>query len=225
MDKWRASKIYWRYLIALLIALKLYGRKWKLIEKYVETRTGTQIRSHAQKHYLKIGSQDPNQESSHKSDKLVSQLNENEENPILDKENIQFKHKTEKKLSFDEMNHSSSNENPNKMNDIDINDKGKSDIENIITAKEEKIISKVDNFKPKEILPDGVITSINENCFENDWKETIDNISELFFKSLMFDTTLNTNKHNLKECEEHIAELRKSTNALMSKLVKINKLE
>ena len=35
------------------IALKLYGRHWKKVEQHVGTRTGTQIRSHAQKHFLK----------------------------------------------------------------------------------------------------------------------------------------------------------------------------
>eukprot|EP00826_Nyctotherus_ovalis_P023019 TRINITY_DN1772_c0_g1_i13.p1 TRINITY_DN1772_c0_g1~~TRINITY_DN1772_c0_g1_i13.p1 ORF type:complete len:393 (-),score=83.57 TRINITY_DN1772_c0_g1_i13:55-1233(-) len=39
-----------------LEALKLYGKHWKLVEKHIGTRTGTQVRSHAQKHYLKISS-------------------------------------------------------------------------------------------------------------------------------------------------------------------------
>lgn len=33
--------------------MKLYGRHWKKVEAYVGTRSGTQIRSHAQKHFLK----------------------------------------------------------------------------------------------------------------------------------------------------------------------------
>ena len=36
-------------------ALKKYGHNWKKVEFYVGTRTGTQIRSHAQKHFLKMG--------------------------------------------------------------------------------------------------------------------------------------------------------------------------
>jgi len=39
-----------------IIALKLYGRHWKKVEQHVGTRSGTQIRSHAQKHFLKVGS-------------------------------------------------------------------------------------------------------------------------------------------------------------------------
>jgi len=37
-----------------LEALKLYDRDWKKIENYVATKTVIQIRSHAQKHFLKI---------------------------------------------------------------------------------------------------------------------------------------------------------------------------
>ena len=37
-----------------LKGLKLYGRDWKKIESLVGTRTGPQIRSHAQKYFNKI---------------------------------------------------------------------------------------------------------------------------------------------------------------------------
>ena len=54
------------------IALKLYGKDWKKVEDYIGTRTGAQIRSHAQKYFLRIekeinGTFDPNAVS-HKSD-------------------------------------------------------------------------------------------------------------------------------------------------------------
>lgn len=35
--------------------LKKFGKNWKLIEEYVGTRSGSQIRSHAQKFFLKLG--------------------------------------------------------------------------------------------------------------------------------------------------------------------------
>lgn len=31
----------------------MYGKNWRMVEKYIKTRSGTQIRSHAQKYYSK----------------------------------------------------------------------------------------------------------------------------------------------------------------------------
>lgn len=35
-------------------ALKKFGKRWKKVEAYVSTRTGTQVRSHAQKYFMKV---------------------------------------------------------------------------------------------------------------------------------------------------------------------------
>lgn len=35
-------------------AIQLFGKDWRKIEKYIGTRSGSQIRSHAQKHFLKL---------------------------------------------------------------------------------------------------------------------------------------------------------------------------
>lgn len=37
-----------------LKALKLYGRQWRKIEKYIASKTAVQIRSHAQKFFSKL---------------------------------------------------------------------------------------------------------------------------------------------------------------------------
>lgn len=37
-----------------LKALKLYGRQWRKIEKYIASKTAVQIRSHAQKFFWKL---------------------------------------------------------------------------------------------------------------------------------------------------------------------------
>ena len=37
-----------------LKAIERYGTNWKLVEKEVRSRTATQCRSHAQKHFLKM---------------------------------------------------------------------------------------------------------------------------------------------------------------------------
>ncbi|CAG9328797.1 unnamed protein product [Blepharisma stoltei] len=37
-----------------LKAIELYGKNWKKVEEHVVTRTGAQIRSHAQKYFIKI---------------------------------------------------------------------------------------------------------------------------------------------------------------------------
>lgn len=36
------------------IALRLHGKDWKKVEDYIGTRTGAQIRSHAQKYFIRI---------------------------------------------------------------------------------------------------------------------------------------------------------------------------
>eukprot|EP00826_Nyctotherus_ovalis_P026400 TRINITY_DN2061_c0_g1_i1.p1 TRINITY_DN2061_c0_g1~~TRINITY_DN2061_c0_g1_i1.p1 ORF type:complete len:303 (-),score=47.68 TRINITY_DN2061_c0_g1_i1:176-1084(-) len=49
-------------------ALKMYGKDWKKVEAYVGTRSGTQIRSHAQKHFLK--EKEKKHKTSHKANTL-----------------------------------------------------------------------------------------------------------------------------------------------------------
>ena len=39
---------------SFLEALKLYGKNWKKVEEHVGTRTGAQIRSHAQKFFNRL---------------------------------------------------------------------------------------------------------------------------------------------------------------------------
>ena len=41
----------------MIVGLKLYGKCWKRVEAYVGTRSSTQVRSHAQKYFLKKGNQ------------------------------------------------------------------------------------------------------------------------------------------------------------------------
>jgi SHAQKYF class myb-like DNA-binding protein len=44
-------------------ALKKYGKQWKKVEDHIQTRSGAQIRSHAQKYFLKIQKEYPDQDS------------------------------------------------------------------------------------------------------------------------------------------------------------------
>ncbi len=44
-------------------ALKRFGKQWKKVEDYIKTRSGAQIRSHAQKYFLKIQKEYPDQDA------------------------------------------------------------------------------------------------------------------------------------------------------------------
>jgi SHAQKYF class myb-like DNA-binding protein len=40
-------------------AIVQYGKEWKKVEQYVKTRTGSQVRSHAQKFFNQLGKINP----------------------------------------------------------------------------------------------------------------------------------------------------------------------
>eukprot|EP00826_Nyctotherus_ovalis_P015346 TRINITY_DN14354_c0_g2_i2.p1 TRINITY_DN14354_c0_g2~~TRINITY_DN14354_c0_g2_i2.p1 ORF type:complete len:182 (+),score=27.64 TRINITY_DN14354_c0_g2_i2:338-883(+) len=49
----RSTANFWKVHLCPNIAIGLYGKRWKKIEDHIGTRTRVQIRSHAQKHFLK----------------------------------------------------------------------------------------------------------------------------------------------------------------------------
>lgn len=53
MDQTVTLKVSLGYSFANNLGLQLYGRNWKKIEEMIGSRTGSQIRSHAQKYFLK----------------------------------------------------------------------------------------------------------------------------------------------------------------------------
>lgn len=44
--------MYGNYLV--YVAMMQYGKDWKKVEQFVKTRTGSQVRSHAQKFFNKL---------------------------------------------------------------------------------------------------------------------------------------------------------------------------
>lgn len=74
-----------------ILGLELFGRNWKRVEHYVGTRTGAQVRSHAQKYFNKLKTGDERKDKSEVSEK--SQKMKKIEENILDdhKENIEDK--------------------------------------------------------------------------------------------------------------------------------------
>lgn len=53
MDQVRTSTVHVRYW-SLDSAIMQYGKDWKKVEQYVKTRSGSQVRSHAQKFFNKL---------------------------------------------------------------------------------------------------------------------------------------------------------------------------
>ena len=51
-----------------LKAIKLYGKEWKKVGKFVGTRSGSQIRSHAQKHFLRVEGSETSEKTEEVSD-------------------------------------------------------------------------------------------------------------------------------------------------------------
>ena len=54
MERRIASQISKWYTLRGTLGVMQYGKDWKLVEKVVKSRTGTQVRSHAQKYFLKF---------------------------------------------------------------------------------------------------------------------------------------------------------------------------
>eukprot|EP00826_Nyctotherus_ovalis_P011670 TRINITY_DN13037_c0_g3_i1.p1 TRINITY_DN13037_c0_g3~~TRINITY_DN13037_c0_g3_i1.p1 ORF type:complete len:276 (+),score=33.47 TRINITY_DN13037_c0_g3_i1:158-985(+) len=52
-------------------ALHIYGKDWKKVQAYVGTRTGTQVRSHAQKHFLKTKKKGATEGSSESQTQII----------------------------------------------------------------------------------------------------------------------------------------------------------
>lgn len=68
--------------LALLVAIELYGKKWRKVEECVGTRTGIQIRSHAQKYFNKLNKlqngQKKEKQVSNVSSSKIGSVSENE---------------------------------------------------------------------------------------------------------------------------------------------------
>lgn len=50
-----------------------YGKDWKKVEQYVRTRSGSQVRSHAQKFFNKLQKMNHNQEPAQRSHQEFSE--------------------------------------------------------------------------------------------------------------------------------------------------------
>jgi SHAQKYF class myb-like DNA-binding protein len=59
MEQGVAPAIHVRYFL-LDAAIMQYGKDWKKVEQYVRTRTGSQVRSHAQKFFSRLLKAAPN---------------------------------------------------------------------------------------------------------------------------------------------------------------------
>ena len=154
------------------------GKKWKIIQKYVESRTCAQTRSHAQKFLLKLKSIS-NEEFNFKNDSIKN-LNDILEEIKLKKGIKNLDDNDDKKYLIDILlnlsercceNNSTGNNNKNNINDISSNDDTKPiNINNNKSIDEEEIKKNNVNNKDEENL------NINNNT-KNDKKENNEEIN------------------------------------------------
>ena len=105
-------------------ALEKYGKHWKKVEAYVGTRSGTQIRSHAQKYFLKSPGKNsvvPNDcevnssitpTTLNQNPKEEENINKNE-NSLISESNVIDR--TQNKIEFNNINSLEQNSNINKL--------------------------------------------------------------------------------------------------------------
>ena len=87
-------------------ALQKFGTHWKKVEAYIGTRTGTQVRSHAQKYFLKI-----KEKTKKEKEAIISPVHENSSNDRI----VTIPKKSESDISNDTNNDKKNEDNENTL--------------------------------------------------------------------------------------------------------------
>lgn len=176
----------------LQIALKLYGKHWKLVEKHVGTRSGTQVRSHAQKYYMKTGIQKVKEEDANQS---VVPIVEEGQQRISDVE-----------MSKEEV---SVNETINPMQLV-VKDEQKNILQQPLSLPENQVEEQKANNKTNEPIQEH---SKGNSYMSEDIK--LPSITAEALNNILLNLKDNDSIEEQEKYERHLLELRHSTNLFM----------
>lgn len=218
----------------------MYGKHWKLVEKHVGTRSGTQVRSHAQKYYMKINSE----KLKEKSIEEPGMTNRNIEHkdsgaPIFLPSESEYQHRENNEVDISKAQKQEKVYAKKISTLVSGEEEKKSDIGKEVIKMGEKtslvdMQTKVEEQRMvqersrEQVIPK-IKVSTNDLCCEdnpktNRSKVSLEDISGQSFASILSRIENHNSPEELKESERILFEMRHSTNILMLQVESAKKM-